>query len=99
MSTLQHLRAGLALVMLASTLAACGGGDDKTAARAGASAALDDTLATALAQNPTGPGIAARVEVESTGLDWMAGAGYADVVAGRPLTVEATFRIASVTKT
>lgn len=58
---------------------------------------LDRLLARFLSENPTFPGVS--LAVRAPGLDWTGSAGLADVATGRRLKPDATFRIASVTKT
>jgi D-alanyl-D-alanine carboxypeptidase len=58
---------------------------------------LDRLLERFLSETPTFPGVS--LAVRAPGLDWKGSAGLADVGAGRRLKPDATFRIASVTKT
>jgi D-alanyl-D-alanine carboxypeptidase len=85
-----------------AALVACSGGDhrdEQAEHRAVLAANLDATAVATFAQNPTWPGVAGHVIVDSVGLTWRTGLGFADVETRRPLKADATFRTASITKT
>lgn len=96
-------RATCALTCLAlfalTVLTGCGGGEDTAAERR---AAIVNTLGVRLRslaeEHPEMPGIVVHVLDERSGLSWAGSTGVADRATLRPLTPNATFRTASVTK-
>lgn len=85
----------------AAVLAACGGGDDeqRQQQRTATVLAVQARLQMLHAQMPASPGIVVQVLDRRSGLAWAGSVGVADRSTGRPLTADATFRTASLTKT
>jgi D-alanyl-D-alanine carboxypeptidase len=84
-----------------STLLACGGGDaiDSAEHRADIVRSVDAKLDALHRKYPGLPGFVAHVLVKPARLSWGGSTGIADRTTGRKLTPNATFRIASITKT
>ncbi len=97
-------RANHALTLLAlcatTVLTGCGGEEEDTAVARRASIVnmLSVRLRHLATQHPQVPGIVVQVLDERSGLSWTGSTGVADRGTQRPLTPNATFRIASVTK-
>lgn len=89
------------VAVLTAVLASCSSGDghNEAAQHEATERRLDATARAALARNTTWPGLAAHVIADDGALSWQIALGFADIATRRPLTPDATFRIASVTKT
>ncbi len=90
----------LLVAILTGVLWGCGGEDDGPGdAPADREARLQRVLTAALAEQPWLPGVAAAVDFNGDGFQWSGAAGVSDVRTGQALRADASFRIASVTKT
>lgn len=90
-------------VCCAALLAACGGGGDdeeerQQQQRAATVLAVQARLKALQAQMPASPGIVVQVLDRRSDLAWAGSVGVAERASGRPLTPQATFRTASLTK-